>query len=281
VLGYYTRRGSAINQHPYADRNASSGPETPSELAHDTTQDVRNWDHGVGGRHRRRRHATPIHLGDEEVRAALHAWRSGSGRGSLRRPDASTPARGPGGGVEVIVFWDYLAPGACTLAAALRDLHQLRPVHEAALQLPIADARPLSLLAALAVEAARAQGRFWAAHDRLLECPPADANAVLALADLVADPECFRAAVDAGSGRERILEQIRLAGASGVAVVPAVFIGAASYFGEFDVGELASALDDPAARRWEARIPGPEDHGRDDPVRYLAGAGDRETRSHP
>jgi protein-disulfide isomerase len=189
--------------------------------------------------------------------------------------------RGRDAGVEVIVFWDYLAPGASTLAAALGELHRMRPVREAALQLPIADARPLSLLAALAVEAARAQGQFWAAHDRLLEHPPKGERAVLALAELVEDRERFRAAVDGGSGRQRILKHIRLAAASGVAGAPAVFVGAASYFGEYDADDLASALDDAAARPSEPQIPRPEHHVNDDPVRNLAGAGDRQTRSHP
>jgi hypothetical protein len=55
VYSYYTRRGSAINQHPYADLDHNSGRETPSELGHDITQDVKNWDRGVAGRHRPRR----------------------------------------------------------------------------------------------------------------------------------------------------------------------------------------------------------------------------------
>ncbi len=50
---YYTRTGSAINQHPYGDIDHNSGPETPSELAHDITQEIRNWDRGVEGRHRK------------------------------------------------------------------------------------------------------------------------------------------------------------------------------------------------------------------------------------
>ena len=54
AYSYYTRSGSGINQHPYGDIDHQSGPEAPSELAHDVTQDVRNWDHGVAGRHRRR-----------------------------------------------------------------------------------------------------------------------------------------------------------------------------------------------------------------------------------
>ena len=54
AYSFYTRRGSAINQHPYGDIDHNSGPEAPSQLAHDVTQNVRNWDHGVAGRHRRR-----------------------------------------------------------------------------------------------------------------------------------------------------------------------------------------------------------------------------------
>ena len=59
AYSYYTRRGSGINQHPYADLDHNSGREIPSELGHDITQDVRNWDRGVAGRHRRR---PPRHL---------------------------------------------------------------------------------------------------------------------------------------------------------------------------------------------------------------------------
>jgi hypothetical protein len=54
TCSWYTRRGSGINQHPYGDIDHNSGRETPSELAHDITQDVRNWDRGVAGHHRRR-----------------------------------------------------------------------------------------------------------------------------------------------------------------------------------------------------------------------------------
>jgi hypothetical protein len=52
AFSYYTRTGSAINQHPYGDIDHDSGPESPSQLAHDITSDIRNWDRGVEGRHR-------------------------------------------------------------------------------------------------------------------------------------------------------------------------------------------------------------------------------------
>jgi hypothetical protein len=54
AYSWYTRRGSAINQHPYADLDHNSGRETPSELAHDITQDVKNWDRGSDSRAGRR-----------------------------------------------------------------------------------------------------------------------------------------------------------------------------------------------------------------------------------
>ncbi len=46
AYSWYTRTGSAINQHPYGDIDHDSGRETPSELARDSTQDVRNWSRG-------------------------------------------------------------------------------------------------------------------------------------------------------------------------------------------------------------------------------------------
>jgi hypothetical protein len=51
AFSWYTLKGSGINQHPYGDIDHNSGPETPSELAHDTTEDIRNWDRGVAGSH--------------------------------------------------------------------------------------------------------------------------------------------------------------------------------------------------------------------------------------
>ncbi len=255
VFSWYTRRGSGINQHPYADLDHNSGPETPSELAHDVTQDIDNWSRGVGAHRRARRTGPREQLDDEELLGALRAWRLGRERPALATLDATVHVRGPDSGAEVIVFWDYLAPDSSALAAALAELRQSRPLREAALHLPVADARPLSLLASLAVEAGAAQGRLWAIHDAFLARAPKDERSVLAAAELVADPERFRADVAAGTGKARVLADIRLAQASGVHGVPATFIGGVTYEGEADSDQLAAALDSPAARPWEHRIP--------------------------
>src|SRR5947209_18409888 len=52
AFSYYTRTGSGISQTPY--RRPDAPPESPSELAHDITQDVKNWERGTEGHHRSR-----------------------------------------------------------------------------------------------------------------------------------------------------------------------------------------------------------------------------------
>ena len=81
VFGYYTRRGSDISQTPY--RPEDGPPESPSELAHDTTQDVRNWERGTAGSHGRHRPAADRE--PAERRAATERRQPASQR-SLRSP---------------------------------------------------------------------------------------------------------------------------------------------------------------------------------------------------
>jgi hypothetical protein len=53
IFGYYTIRGSGISKTPF--RREGGPPESPSEVAHDITQNVRNWERGTvrhPGRHR-------------------------------------------------------------------------------------------------------------------------------------------------------------------------------------------------------------------------------------
>ena len=38
VYSYFTRTGSAIDETPYGDVDDSSGPERPSDLAHDRSE---------------------------------------------------------------------------------------------------------------------------------------------------------------------------------------------------------------------------------------------------
>lgn len=255
AFGYYTRRGSAINQRPYSDQNAMSGPARPSELAHDVTQDIQNWDRGVGAHRPPRRFEPREQLDDEQLAAALRAWRDRSDNQRLGTLAPGTPARGPDDGAEVIVFWDYVEPESQAFAAELARLRARTPIREAALQLPVADAHPLSFTAALALEAADDQGSFWAVHDRLLERPPQSEEDVLAAGELVADPDRFRAAIAERAGRDRIIDDIRVGTATGVRALPAVFIGGQPYDGDQTAAALEPVINSTAARRFERRIP--------------------------
>jgi hypothetical protein len=57
VLAYslYTRKGSGISSHPYADLDHDSGPETPEESTDEVSEEFRNMGRGTAGHHRRHR----------------------------------------------------------------------------------------------------------------------------------------------------------------------------------------------------------------------------------
>src|SRR5882757_8568987 len=73
VYGYYTVRGSGISQTPYND--PTGPPESPSELAHDITQDVGLWERGTDSGRRGRPPPAVREPVDPEVADALMLWR--------------------------------------------------------------------------------------------------------------------------------------------------------------------------------------------------------------
>ncbi len=47
VYAYFTRTGSGIDETPYGDLDGSSGPEHPSDLAHDRSENPGSWSRGT------------------------------------------------------------------------------------------------------------------------------------------------------------------------------------------------------------------------------------------
>ena len=47
VYAYFTRTGSAIDETPYGDVDGTSGPERPSDLAHDRSENSETWSRGT------------------------------------------------------------------------------------------------------------------------------------------------------------------------------------------------------------------------------------------
>jgi protein-disulfide isomerase len=239
VYGYYTRTGSGINQTPY--RHPDGPPESPSELAHDITQDVRNWERGTAG-HRRpagaRRAADP-------VSAALSDWRTGSGTAPVLDPPIGSGdhLRGPEEAPTVVVYLDVSSEPSRSAYRLLAELAEADRIRLAVRQLPLADVHRLSLPAAEALEAASAQGKFFELLDRLAYSGVRDDSELVDLAGrYVADPDRLQLEVRAGRYRTSVVEQIHQATASGAHAVPEIYINGTHYGGPIRRDDLDRTL---------------------------------------
>lgn len=242
VFGYYTRSGSGISQTPY--RRADGPPESPSELAHDITQDVRNWERGTDSSHGRHRPTAAREPVEPEIAQALREWRAARSVGHLDPPvNTEDHVYGHGAAVTVAIYVD-LASAPCRSAwQLLAGLAERRLMRIAVRHLPLADVHELSLPAAEALEAAGAQAEFFALLDRLARTGLSDrANLLATAGGLVADPERLRLEISTGRYREKVVKHIRQATASGAHTIPALYINAAPYDGRLDVDGLTRAL---------------------------------------
>lgn len=242
VYGYYTRRGSGINQRPY--RRPGGPSESPSELAHDITQEVRSWERGTAGYHRRDRPADARQSSDPVIRA-LAGWRTGSSAVRVLDPPVGSTdhARGPEQVPRVVVYLDVSSEpcrSAYRLLSKLADTQQIRLVVR---QLPLADVHPLSLPGAEVLEAAAAQGKFFELLNHLANTGVRDEAELLDLASRhVADPDRLRLEVRAGSYRASVIEQIHQATASGAHIVPEIYVNDKHYGGPVTTDDLGRTL---------------------------------------
>ena len=119
--------------------------------------------------------------------------------------------------------------------------------------LPLPDVHPHAELAALAVEAAGAQGRFWEMHDLLFEHQGQLETEDLAgyASELGLDVERFLRDLDDEVHSDRIREDVRSAEASGARGTPTFFVGDQRHVGPYDAQTLIAELE--ASRRDPAR----------------------------
>ena len=242
VFGYYTRTGSGISQTPY--RRPDGPPESPSELAHDTTQDLQNWERGTEGHHRRNQRPTR-EPADPAVAQALADWRAGSAAASHLVPPigSAEPVRGAEGAPTVAIYIDVSNEPCRSAYRLLSEFAVSQRIRLVVRQLPLADVHRLSLPAAEALEAAAAQGKFFELLDDFARSAVNDENEMLErAAGHVVDPDRLREDVRAGRYRASVVEQIRQATASGAPAVPCVYINGAYYNGPMTGDDLARAL---------------------------------------
>jgi Thioredoxin len=157
------------------------------------------------------------------------------------RVDGPTPAR-----ATLVVFGAHGTPSSRALGDVLAHVRErdVLSVGVAWRHYPDPVAHPRAVTLALAAEAAAASGRFWPLTRELLRMrhqDPADLHAAMLHAGI--DPERALEAMRAGTGADRIADDVASALASGVTFSPALFVNGERYEGELDPVAVAAALE--------------------------------------
>ncbi len=165
-------------------------------------------------------------------------------RDHVRGPEAAP--------VTLIEYGDYQCPYCGQAEVVIRGLldefgDELRYVWR---HLPLNDVHPYAQMAAEAVEAAGAQGKFWQMHDRLL----ADQDDLTPRAlrqhaeEIGLDEERFWDELRRREHADRVAEDVSSADTSGVAGTPSFFINGRRHQGAYDLNTLSAAVRGARAR---------------------------------
>jgi protein-disulfide isomerase len=116
---------------------------------------------------------------------------------------------------------------------------------------PLTEMHPHALKAAMAAEAAGAQGQFWPMHDLLYEHQAAlDERSLARYAEsLRLDVERFRSELRAEAYAPRVHEDFMSGVRSGVNGTPTMFVNGVRHDGPWDAESLTEALTAPAHTR--------------------------------
>jgi protein-disulfide isomerase len=149
-------------------------------------------------------------------------------------------------GLTLMQYGDYEAPSCRKAALVLRTLgtrfgDELRFAWR---HFPITDAHPLALSAAVAAEAAAAQGQFWPMHDLIIGTEyGVDAPTLRRYAgNLEVDMDRFDADVAGGELVTHVFEDYNSGVLSGVNGTPTFFINGARVDWDFQLASLGDAL---------------------------------------
>jgi hypothetical protein len=171
------------------------------------------------------------------------------GRALLAPPFAATRDRvdgPPSPGASLVVFGAHGTPASRPLGSLLAHVRERYPTTVAVAwrHYPDPVAHPRATVLALAAEAAAAVGKFWPFTRELLQMrhdDPADVHAAMLRAS--ADPARAAEAMRAGTGADRIVDDVASALASGVTYTPALFVNGERYRGDLDPAAVSAALE--------------------------------------
>ena len=257
VFSYFTEKGTEIRFHAWGDqRGDAPGSVGAGNVGKDPTLDVRSWYRGTSpGRHRNvpapRAPSTPK-AGDQELLARLQAWRSRLGSDALglsTPPDASRDhmVGSPNAPLQLVEYADFECP-SCQAALRVVGRIQKRLGDELVLvfrHFPVADAHPMALTAAEAVEAAGAQGRFWDMYRRIYgdRHPPTEDSLRRHAARLKLDLTRFERELREHVHKRRVLEDFESGLQSGVNGTPTFFVNGVRHDDEHTFESLLGALE--------------------------------------
>jgi Thioredoxin len=258
IFSYFTEKGTEIRFHSWGDqRGDAPGSSGTGNVGKDPTIDVRSWYRGTSPGRRRNvpapRATDAPKVGDPELLARLEAWRSrlSSDRVGLAAPPDATrdhmvgPPHAP---LQLVEYADFECP-SCQAALRVIDRIRKRLGDELVLvvrHFPVADAHPMALVAAEAVEAAGAQGRFWDMYRRIYasRTPPTEDSLRRHAARLKLDVTRFERELRDRIYRPRVLEDFDAGLQSGVNGTPTFFVNGVRRDDEHTFDALLAALEE-------------------------------------
>jgi protein-disulfide isomerase len=173
---------------------------------------------------------------------------------------ADDPAKGPAKApVTVVLFSDFQCPFCAKVEPTLRQIEQAygEKVRIAWKHLPL-PFHPNALPAAKAAEAARAQGKFWEMHDKLVAGQGAlsDAAYVQHAKDLELDLDRFGKDLASDAVSKRIAEDQALAGSVGATGTPTLFVNCRKIVGAQPFEAFKALIDEELAKAKGAKVDG-------------------------
>ncbi|MEX0649455.1 MAG: thioredoxin domain-containing protein [Candidatus Andersenbacteria bacterium] len=165
----------------------------------------------------------------------------------LVRPDSpATGAENPQ--VTFVEFGDFECPSCAAfhpVLSQLKEQYKEQPVRFIYRQFPIRSAHPQAQLAAEASLAAHAQGKFWEYHDLLFSNQRALARENLEryAEQLELNMDEFRKALDDGTYKDAIEQDLEDGRIVGVPGTPSLFINDSEYLGERSVSAISTHID--------------------------------------